>query len=215
MAGTEFKSYKAAQFAANRQGYFHYVLLPHRYDTSSASSGQAELPGDDMIVSLFCYGSDQYVANTVMHELGHNLNLSHGGGDNINHKPNYNSVMNYDYQFSGVDNNCTPAGDGVLDFSRGLNAPLDEAHLDERDGICGGVPWDWNGNGSFEAQVAQDINGGDGQFYTLNDHNDWANLLFLGAGSLSNNGTRSMLQIDIISDPPLPSWVTNTGPVNQ
>ena len=45
--GSEFQNYKAANFAANRHGYFHYTLLPHRYNTSSSSSGQAELPGDD------------------------------------------------------------------------------------------------------------------------------------------------------------------------
>ena len=33
-----------------------------------------------------------------MHELGHTLGLHHGGGDDINNKPNYYSVMNYAWQ---------------------------------------------------------------------------------------------------------------------
>ncbi len=77
--GFEFQTHKQANADPKRAGYFHYTLLPHRYNTNSASSGQAELPGDDMIVSLYCAGSDQNVANTIMHELGHNLLLRHGG----------------------------------------------------------------------------------------------------------------------------------------
>ena len=53
-------------------------LLPlraniHRYGTNSDSSGQAELPGNDLIVSLQCSQSTSNVANTIMHEVGHNL----------------------------------------------------------------------------------------------------------------------------------------------
>ena len=36
-----------------------------------------------------------YQAAAFMHELGHTLGLLHGGGDDINFKPNYVSVMNY------------------------------------------------------------------------------------------------------------------------
>jgi hypothetical protein len=105
--GTTFLDYKSANFAANRHGYFHYCLMPHRYNSTSGSSGQAEINGDDLIVSLYCAGSDNNVSNTIMHELGHNLSLRHGGNNNCNYKPNYNSVMNYRYQFPGVNTNCT------------------------------------------------------------------------------------------------------------
>lgn len=123
----EFQDYKAANFAANRLGYFHYTILPHRYDTNSASSGYAEIIGDDMIVSLYCANSDVNVANTIVHELGHNLGLHHGGLDGTNYKPNYNSVMNYLYQFPGVDTNCTPPG-GAHHLGR-ERPPGDTRHL--------------------------------------------------------------------------------------
>ncbi|HTM19876.1 MAG TPA: hypothetical protein VL172_05190, partial [Kofleriaceae bacterium] len=177
--GTEYQAYKSANFAANRQGYFHYVLMPHSYN-GGPSSGLAELGGDDMIVSLQCSYSDVNVGNTIMHELGHNLGLHHGGrGDATNYKPNYNSVMNYLYQFGGVDTNCTPPGDGKLDYSRHQHIDLDENHLVESEGICGPgtVPWDWNQNGSFDAApIVYDVNF-DTVYGLLTDSDDWTNLM--------------------------------------
>jgi hypothetical protein len=123
-----------------------------------------------------------------MHELGHNLLLRHGGDVDCNYKPNYNSVMNYSFQFPGIDNNCTPPGDGVLNYSIGDRISLDENDLDENDGTCGTSAWDWNGNLTIESSVTFDINSGDtgqlvtcgGTFTVLEDYNDWANLYFLG-----------------------------------
>jgi alpha-tubulin suppressor-like RCC1 family protein len=187
--GVEFAQHKAANFDENRVGYFRYVLLPHRYNTSSSSSGQAELVGDDMIVSLYCFGTDENVAHTVMHELGHNLGLHHGGFEALNWKPNYNSVMNYRYAFPGVDTNCDPVGDGVLDFSRGTRLPLSETSLDERLGVCGNPPgpgWDWTGDGdALDVGVVRDINVdqqgfGDGYLQVLTDYDDWGSLVFGG-----------------------------------
>jgi hypothetical protein len=189
----EFIAIKTANFASNRNGYFHYVVLPHRYNVNSTSSGQAELPGDDLIVSLYCYGSTGNVANTIFHENGHNLNIRHGGNNDCNYKPNYNSVMNYKYQFPGVDNNCDPGGNGVLDYSRGTRIALNEAALNENAGTCGNPPgpgWDWNGNAVLENPVSFDINSADGNqvgacggtLTTLTDYNDWANIVFTGLG---------------------------------
>jgi hypothetical protein len=175
---SEFLAYRATHFAANRQGYFHYVMMPHQYNTNSGSSGLGELVGDDTIVSLYCANSDVNVGNTIAHELGHNLGLHHGGPfDATNNKPNYNSVMNYDYQFPGVDNNCTPPGDGVLDYSHGVRNSLDENALNEQNGICGGVDWDFNFNGIFESSVSYDVNF-DGALFVLVDHNDWASIVY-------------------------------------
>ena len=190
VGGSEFRDYKAANFAAERHGYFHWCLLPHRYDTSSGSSGYAEIDGDDFIVSLYCAFSTQNVANTIQHELGHNLNLRHGGFENCNWKPNFNSVMNYKYQFPGVDSDCDPPGDGVLDYSRGTRVTLDENRLNEFLGTCGGPAVDWNGNTNIENPVTYDVNrdfGGNpqnggcgGNLTELRDHNDWRNLVYSG-----------------------------------
>ena len=120
-----------------------------------------------------------------MHELGHNLTLLHGGFESTNWKPNYNSVMNYKYQFPGIDNDCTPPGNDVMDYSSEVRPPLDENNLDENQGVCGNPPgpgWDWNGSGTLETGVVFDINAdfggtGDGQFTVLNSSDDWASLL--------------------------------------
>ena len=80
-------------------------------------SGVSEVYGNDFIVTLAAaineVGNPPNVFNvggTFMHELGHNLGLRHGGGneDFPNYKPNFLSVMNYNYQFVGI-----PAADQV------------------------------------------------------------------------------------------------------
>ncbi|HYQ02996.1 MAG TPA: hypothetical protein VER96_30195 [Polyangiaceae bacterium] len=182
--GSEFARYRSQNFAHNRQGYFHYALLPHRYtyfdDEARVwrddSTGQADILGDSLLVALDCAHGDFDVASTIVHELGHNLNLRHGGDTDTNNKPNYNSIMNYWYQFSGVDTNCTPDGDGVIDYSHNQRIALNEAALDERQGICGTSAWDWNNNGKLEARIAVDLND-DGVNEVLSDHDDWSAIL--------------------------------------
>ena len=203
VSDADFAAAKAANFAANRNGYFHYVLNPHRYGTSSNSSGQAEINGDDLIVSLYCYGSDQNVANTIVHELGHNLGLRHGGNVDTNFKPNYNSVMNYQYQFPGVDTNCTVAGDGVLNYSVGTRATLNEAALIETNGICGGVDVDWNGNAFIDAgAVVVDINQDASSTGVHSDHNDWAAINY--GGITDGDGASARTTPELINEQPVP-----------
>jgi len=196
-SGTEFRTIKQNNFADNRRGYFHYVLLPHRYNTNSGSSGVAELPGDDLVVSLYCFGSTNNVSNTIMHELGHNLGLRHGGNENCNYKPNYNSVMNYAFQFPGVDVDCDAEGDGVLDYSVGDRIDLNESSLNENLGTCGDTEIDWNNNSNIESNVTVDINSDGnstcgGVFTTLRDNDDWANIFFLGLENIFFSGEESI-----------------------
>jgi hypothetical protein len=211
IGGAEYQAHKAANFAANRNGYFHYVLLPHRYNTTSSSSGQAEVPGDDLIVSLYCAHSDSNVANTILHELGHNLILRHGGNENCNYKPNYNSVMNYRYQFPGVDNNCTPPGDGVLDYSYGNRIDLNENSLNENNGVCGpGNPWDWNGNGPIENPVSFNINPYENELpecgttltSQMRDYDDWGSLYF---GGILDADRALPMRKEFITEQPVPA----------
>jgi len=78
----------------------------------AGSSGLAELPGNDFIVSLAqsFYGPVASVprnpyteAGVFMHELGHNLGLHHAGdAAEPQEAPNYLSVMNQRYVLNGI-----------------------------------------------------------------------------------------------------------------
>lgn len=180
--GLNFQSVKSGNFGNNRLGYFHYALHAHRYTSAPGSSGNAEVLGDDLMVTLQCAAIPDFVLKTTMHEIGHNLALLHGGGTECNYKPNYNSIMNYEYQFPGIDTNCDRFGDGPAGYSTGVRAILNESAIFESIGVCGGVPLDWNGNGTIEDGIQADVNGAGnntcgGQFTVLTDYNDWSNLI--------------------------------------
>jgi hypothetical protein len=111
----------SSKILAAKTRVFHYAIFAHSVfpDNTTTSlwedtiSGYAELPGNDLIVSLgewdFTAGEQE---GTFMHELGHNLGLDHGGGDSMNYKPNYLSVMNYTFQMPNI------VSDRPLDYSR-------------------------------------------------------------------------------------------------
>jgi hypothetical protein len=90
-----------------------------------------------------CSSSDADQASNLMHELGHNLGLHHGGGAPLSnedeedpYKPNYFSVMSYNYGHGGIP------GIGV-DYSHWDSADvnvLDENSLAERDGVYSANP---------------------------------------------------------------------------
>lgn len=139
---------------------FHYAVFVHaicdEFDVDgdgqcgrlSGSTGRAELGGDDFVVSFSPHGwPAANRASTFMHELGHNLGLRHGGGDDINCKPNYLSVMSYTFQLSRIPTGGPAAGriGTRLDYSRQVLPTLDEAALDERSGLQDGMDWTiWN-----------------------------------------------------------------------
>jgi hypothetical protein len=214
--GTEYVNHKANNFATNRGGYFHYTMLPHYYNTNSGSSGQAEINGDDLIVSLRCSQfNTTWVSNTIAHELGHNLNLRHGGFENCNYKPNYNSVMNYKYQLNGIDSDCDTDVDGILDYSHGDRITLNENNLDENLGVCGAPPVDWNGSGTIQTGVSHDVNSSGnstcgGTLTTLLDSNDWARVSFTGILDSDGIPTRQPLEvIDCVN----PELVDQANPI--
>ncbi len=128
-----FYALKAQSFDPRRAPVFHYLIAAHRHDCFDVG-GQGEIAGNDFTV----FQSHPYAA--FMHELGHNLGLDHGGGDPINCKPNYRSVMNYGFT-GGVTTTANP-GDrfyttSTLDYSRSALPPLDEFNLDESVGVQG------------------------------------------------------------------------------
>lgn len=117
---------------------FRYMLFAHNL-IGTNSSGCGEIVGDDSAITLASFGTadatghrrgttDQQ-AGTVMHELGHNLGLQHGGKDRFNCKPNYLSVMNYMFQFADFVTNRP------LDYSPAALATLDEGGLLEANGL--------------------------------------------------------------------------------
>jgi len=227
----QYNGYELANFAANRHNYFHYVLMAHQYDNqqgSTSSSGSATTPGHEVMVTLACWAGDTsgtgagYIRNSIVHELGHNLGLQHGGDEACNYKPNYSSVMNYRYEFVGIDSGCSGTGDGAstLDYSHGDRLTLDENNLDETVGMCTSavVPVDWNGDLQYTSGVVADVNSyslepGEcgGTNAILHDFNDWANLQ-LGAvvTSFSSGGGTARANMSALPPPaacaPIPGY---------
>lgn len=188
----DFRVYKQAFFDPRRLGYFHYAVFANRYNSATnRSSGVAEIVGDDFMVTMVDYLSSYNQSQTIMHELGHNLGLRHGGFENRNWKPNYNSVMNYRHQFTGADTDGNTYGNGALDYSWGVNNTVDEDAIMEPLGVLG-FPVDFNADGVIQQNpYARNLNcesgsapcgDGDGCADSfcgpLIDHNDWASILW-------------------------------------
>lgn len=184
-----FEGLKHESLIPAREAAFHYAISVNRYSGTSSGISRG-IPSSDFIVALgpachpegSCPGTVMQQAGTFMHELGHNLGLHHGGQVDENYVPNYLSVMNYTFQFSGL----TSSPDGV-DYSR-YESPqvpaLDETNLDETKGFgvepplraagqktkiwCGGLnswvvvamhgPVDFNCDGNaFETGLSADL----------------------------------------------------------
>jgi hypothetical protein len=101
------------------------------------TSGVSDIGGADSVIALGLWGAagqtDQVEAGTFTHELGHSNGLTHGGfyydipnsyvaTFEPNCKPNYQSVMNYQFQVDLLDN-------GVLDYSEQQLSALNESIL--------------------------------------------------------------------------------------
>jgi hypothetical protein len=120
---------------AKRQG-FHWMYFAHQQEApQQLSSGYAEVGGNDALITMGAFaghtGTNKQQAATIIHELGHNLHLNHGGSaTNLqNCKPQYISVMNYLYQF----NIWTPTN--AIDLSRHQNVDIDENNPNESVGM--------------------------------------------------------------------------------
>ncbi len=136
-----------ANFSYSRRHIFHYSLWAHQRpnkldNSTNSASGVADLPGSDSMITFGLWrhdnpaddrvGTVEEQTGTLLHELGHNLNLRHGGGDNNNCKPNYQSIMNYFFQVHGLQ---TANGGIVFDFSRQVLPVIDESSLLESAGL--------------------------------------------------------------------------------
>lgn len=114
-ARIDFHNIKFANQSFARRPFFHYMLMANsqQADGAAGSSGLAELNSNDLIITLGNWNLNSqtpeatnalinFQASTIMHELGHNLGLLHGGNDDTNYKPNHFSIMNYLYQLDGL-----------------------------------------------------------------------------------------------------------------
>jgi hypothetical protein len=120
---TERQGTNAAKILNLKHYIYRYGLFVHTWGSSCGPSGMGETLGNDFVVSLGCgfgerdsahagtEGTRSEQAGTFMHELGHTLNLRHGGpatsaygsaNYDMNCKINYVSVMNYLRQFPGL-----------------------------------------------------------------------------------------------------------------
>ncbi len=181
---------ETASYGSLRDTYFdhindsswNYCIFAHQYEdtncNTTGSSGLGELPGRYFTVTLGGFSGqtgtlfDQ--AATLAHEFGHNLGLTHCGVPDCDADGNYNpiltSIMSYRYQLAGVAtnvlcNNIAPpqAIYKDIDYSDGRMCDQNELALNENNGTYM-IPVDWDCDGTFEANVAQDIGG---------DNNGW------------------------------------------
>jgi len=140
-----FESEKELHFPPERGPVFHYAISEPvsilDADGTPAAGGKARsIPSSDFILAIedTTNQPNTWVGGGIMHELGHNLGLHHGGEDNYNRKPNYLSIMNYAFAYSGLQ----PGH--AYDYSRfgpdsddpfNVMPVLDESHLDEALGL--------------------------------------------------------------------------------
>ena len=205
-----FDAIKATKFEESVRGAaFHYGISAHGHHQRISGIAR-DIPSSDLLVTLGAgcqaqTGADCTLdataqAGTLMHELGHNLGLHHGGDDELLNKPNYLSVMNYNFQLTGLLRTTLTY---VLDYSR-FAISLDERALDETQGfgvtggpaanflsigLCPGAlqtvwgvaagPTDFNCDATTVGTVSTDING-DGNKTALPPFEDWPALVFSG-----------------------------------
>jgi YD repeat-containing protein len=245
---TAYNNIKATTFTpTGRSQIFHHVLAAHQL-ANLGNSGISQTPGTDLIISLGTFtsgvGSDNEQLATLMHEFGHNLGLGHGGGDGVNYKPNYFSVMNYAFQFSGITKNGTT----TFDYSHTADTQLVEINppgLNEASGVpsAPGVstvhycpaqggnpavrltvanaagPIDWDCDGVIQVNiVSADINGDPAQppntLGTLTGYDDWSHLNLNVGGIGSFGAAVPVPPLQTILDDPTPQMVREILPVD-
>ena len=213
--------YKRDYMEYSRLQVFHYLLFANsqNLDGSGGSSGLAEINANDLIVSVGNWNLNtsstantnrlvNYQASTIMHELGHNLGLLHGGDENDNYKPNYISIMNYLYQLNGLPTIGTDEGDRVyyssnfhnqsgtcysslsnsnttstfkMDYSHGNAVSFNFAAINETLGLgqTGSSNVDFDCDGD-DTETSVTMPDGNGDLSgTITDYDDWSNLNLL------------------------------------
>ena len=229
----DFDQMKSQGLDEVRVGVFHYGIVVYQIADMKidglARGGTFENGGGPYFLLGARFLSDTIdQAATLMHELGHNLGLQHGGFDNILNKPNYLSLMNPLFSDSGL---VFDQMDGLIDFSQLTLGTLPEFSLSESYvfGVTGSEryssyyynwttgeietiwnlnqPVDWNKDGDFtDSYRISDINR-NGQFSDqLSSFNDWDHIQFFDhfiAGA-DAGGEDPWIQVDEPSENDLP-----------
>lgn len=226
---TNFYTLKGANFNnAGRGRLYHYCIWANARPNGSSGISDVSLnaagtdfngPGDDCIVSFdnfaAAFQTVRSGAETLMHELGHNLQQRHGGANHFQRNPPYSSVMSYSWQLRTGRNNATrvarpvcvpfyygqtgatevngalPAAVGtIIDYSEGMGANLNEGGLSENAGVCNNVAVDWDGDGVTDAaNVSADINGDGDTADIWTDFANWAMIVLSGPRQNGQFGT--------------------------
>ncbi len=227
--------YKRDYMDYNRLQIFHYLLFANSQNLngSAGSSGLAEINANDLIVSVGNWSLSNsstantnrlvnYQASTIMHELGHNLGLLHGGDENNNYKPNYISIMNYLYQLDGLPTIGSDEGDRVyyssnfhsqsgtcysglsnssttstfkMNYSHGNAVSFNFAAINETLGLgqTGSGNVDYDCDGN-DTETSVTMPDGNGDLSgTITDYNDWGNINLLFQRGFSGSNTGSFL----------------------
>lgn len=190
---TSFAYLKNTYFVHANDPGWHHCIFGHQYanadGTASGSSGLAETPGDDLVVTLGSFagqiGTPFDRAATLAHEFGHNLGLEHGAFGPF--QPNKPSSMSYFYQLTGIRTQLVSSGLSKaaalfkeMDYSEGTMCTLNETALDETLGTRM-ASVDWNCSGSIAGVVTAAIDAAgslcpavSGTLFTLPDVNEWS-----------------------------------------
>ena len=149
-----FDSIKATRFSPDREPAFHYAIAANQYAAASnTSSGISRgIGASDLLVTLGAFqtpgGTVPQQAGTLMHELGHNIGLCHGGpidsnspdpcaAADANRKPNHISSMNHAFQLQGISRAASvgatspldPNAPTRVDYSHGVELPAPAKHM--------------------------------------------------------------------------------------
>ena len=237
----DFDPIRTANFTVSRRPFFHYVLSAEAYRYEMGKTGSSGIsrgiPATDLVVSLGSWGgngTDQQQAGTLLHELGHNLGLGHGGVDGDNFKPNYVSIMSYNYQMDGIMKN----GSRQWLYSEITTNDLNETSLDESKGVyqTAGAgsntfqllfnsswfnvgssttkfPIDWNASGRIAAGVSLDINSDTFKTTLKGGRNDYAFLTYKFSGGAV--GSASGESADLGNQAPAPRELNEADYVSR